>query len=261
MKSKTTSAVAVSVVSLAVSFAVMVVVAGCDAVSAEAQPLAQPTSGSAPGQPAGGADASDAAIKSRILASPEWQQAYDEFQKWLASQVLYTPTDVARIKANLAAQIQVLPASELQGFLDDWQARLRVLNGKDFQEAQQWLGEFFLVVADGFRRQTLRDLGLVDVSNMTASQLEDAILRIRADRLSRQQQRVDFEQNRDRIVQRVQQNQASTQQNLQQRNSVAAQFGTNQSPYRPPTPSPPAPPPRRQFFVDGNGRIGFTLPF
>ena len=105
MNRKTMSAVAVTVVSLAGSMGVMVVVASCDAVKAAAQPLAPPKSRSAPGQPTGGAAASDAAIKSRILASPEWQHAYDEFQTWLASQVIYTPTDVARIKANLAAQI------------------------------------------------------------------------------------------------------------------------------------------------------------
>jgi hypothetical protein len=238
------------------------VVAGCDAVDhAAAQPLAQPGSGSASDQPAGASDSSDTDLKKRIITSPEWKQAYDEFQRWLGLQVIYTPTEVERIKANLATQIQVLSASELQGFLDDWQARLRVLNGRDFQEAQQWLGEFLMVVADGFRRQTLADWGLVDVSNMTARQLEDAITRIRAERLSSQQRRATFDQHRQQMVQRVQQNNGSTQQNLQQRNSVAAQFDTHRSPYRPATSNPPAPAPRRQFFVDGNGRIGFTLPF
>jgi hypothetical protein len=226
----------------------IVIVAGCFAV--EYLP-AQQSSGTV--------NSAEAGSKAKILASQEWKQAYDEFQKWLASQAIYTPADVERIKANLAAQIQIMPASELQGFLDDWQARLKVLNGRDFQDAQQWLGEYLFVVTDGFRRQTLKNLGLTDVANMTAAQLEDAIIRIHADRLSRMQSRVAFEQNRQQMVQMVQQSNAAAQQARQQSNFGAARFGTNQSPYRPQRFNPP-PRPRQQFFVDGNGQIGFTLP-
>ncbi len=238
----------------------MIVVAVCLAFeSAPAQQPPQPKSDSAAKQPTVAPNPSDAATKAKILASKEWKQAYDEFQKWLTTQAIYTPADVERIKANLAAQIQALPASELQGFLDDWQARLKVLNGQDFQDAQQWLGEYLSVVTDGFRRRTLQDLGLKDVANMTAAQLEDAIIAIRADRLSRQQQRAAFDQNREQMVQRVQQNRAAAQQRLDQRSSSAAQFATHESPYRPPRYNPP--PPRRQFFVDGDGRVGFLLPY
>ncbi len=145
----------------------------------------------------------------------------DEFQKWLASQAIYTPADVQRITANLKAQIQAMPANELQGFLDDWQAKLKVLNGKDFQDAQQWLGEYLSVLTDGFRRQTLKDLGLTDVANMSAGQLEDAIVRIRANRLTTQQRRAAFDQSRQQMVQMVQQSNAATQQALQQSNSGA----------------------------------------
>ena len=107
-----------------------------------------------------------------------------------------------------------MPTSELQGFLDDWQARLKVLNGKDFQDAQQWLGEFLSVLADGYRRQTLKNLGLADVTNMSAAQLEDAITRIEADRLRRQQSQVAFDQQRQQTVQTVQARNAATQQTL-----------------------------------------------
>jgi hypothetical protein len=206
------------------------------------------------------AEPSDAAAKEKILAGPAWKQVYDEFQKWLASQAIYTPADVERIKANLKAQVQSLPASELQGFVDDWQAKLKVFNGKDFQDAQQWLGEYLSVLADGFRRRTLKNLGLENVANMTASQLEDAIVRIRANRLATLQQQAAFNQSRQQMVRMVQQSNAATQQAQQQTNSGAAQFGTNQSPYRPPKFNPP-PPPRRQFFVDSYGRIVIGLPY
>ena len=205
-----------------------------------------------------GGNSSEAAAKEQILASPAWNQAYDEFQNWLASQAIYTPADVARIKANLLAQIQSMSASELQGFLNDWQAKLKVLNGKDFQDAQQWLGEYLSVLADGFRRRTLSDFGLADFPNMTAGQLEDAFIRARTRRLALQQNRAAFDLNRQRMVQTAQQNNAAAQQARQQRGG--AQFATNQSPYRPLRFDPP-PQRRPQFFIDGFGRIGFGLPY
>jgi hypothetical protein len=195
-------------------------------------------------------------LKAKILASAEWKQAFDEYQKWLAAQAIYTPADVERMKANLLAQVQSMPAAELQGFLDDWQARLKVLNGRDFQEAQQWLGEYLSVVTDGFRRRTLQNFGLTDVSKMSAAELEDALIRVRADQMARQQSRAAFDQSRQQAVQRVQQNNAARQ---GRSSSRAAQFGTTQSPYRPKFNPPP--PPRRQFFVDQNGNILFGLPF
>jgi hypothetical protein len=194
-------------------------------------------------------------MKAKILASAEWKQAFDEFQKWLASQAIYTPADVERMKANLLAQVQNMPAAELQGFLDDWQARLKVLNGRDFQEAQQWLGEFLSVVTDGFRRRTLQNLGVTDVSKMSAAELEDAIIRIRADQMARQQRHAAFDQSRQQAIKRVQQNNAARP----GRSSGAAQFGTVGSPYRPRWEPPPRP--RRQFVVNPNGQIYFGLPF
>jgi hypothetical protein len=239
-------------------------VAACAFVVANgiwAQQPSQPNSGATSSdQPAGRAVTSDEAAKAKIMASPAWRQANEEFQKWLESQAIYTPEDVARIKAKQLAQIRAMPASELQGFLDDWQARLKVLNGQDFQEAQQWLGEFMSVMVDGFRRQTLKDLGLTDVANMSAAQLEDAIIRIRAERLSRQANRAAFELQRQQMSQQIQQMNAVRQLAQPQRNATAARFATHQSPYRPPRFDPP-PPRRQQFFVDGNGRVGFLLPY
>ena len=186
-------------------------------------------------------------------------RCYDEFEKWLGSQAIFTPADIDRINSNLLGQIRVASASELQGILDDWQAKLKVLNGRDFQDAQQWLGEYLSVFADGVRRRRLQTLGLTNVENMTAGQLEDAIVRIRAHRLAAQQRQSAFDQRRQEQVQAVQQSNAARQQARQQARSGAGQFGTNQSPYSPGLFDPP-PLPRRQFFVGPDGRIAFMLP-
>ena len=85
-------------------------------------------------------------------------RCYDEFEKWLGSQAIFTPADIDRINSNLLGQIRVASAGELQG-TDDRQAKLKVLNGRDFQDAQQWLGEYLSVFADGVRRRRLQTLG------------------------------------------------------------------------------------------------------
>ena len=212
------------------------------------------------GETSNRSSASEAAAIEAILASAQWNQAYDQFQKWLASQTIYTPAEIERVTSNLLTQIKSASASELQGILDDWQARLKVLNGKDTQDAQQWLGEYLSVFADGFRRRRLQELGLTNIENMNADQLEDAIVRIRAHRLGLQQRRAAFDETRQQQVQRVQQANASARQARLEARSGGAQFNTHQSPYRPPRFDPP-PPPRRQFFVGPDGRIAFMLPF
>ena len=78
--------------------------------------------------------------KAKILASKPWQQISAAYQQWLESQAIYTPADIKRINAQVSAEIQAMPVSDLQEYIDDWQAKLKVLNGKDFQEAQKVVG-------------------------------------------------------------------------------------------------------------------------
>jgi hypothetical protein len=203
----------------------------------------------------------ESSAKEKLLASPEWKQIDSDFQSWLARQAIYRPADIEQINANLAAQIQAMPASEVQAFIGDWQARLKVLKGGEFQDAQDWLGQNLSVMADGFRRRTLKDAGLNDLANMSAVELEDAFMRIRVNRLSTQQRQATFDQSRQQQVQGAQQTNAAARQAQQQsRPSGERRFATHESPYRPPKFNPP-PPPRRQFFVTPGGRVMFTLPY
>ena len=131
--------------------------------------------------------------REKIMASAAWKQVDSEFQKWLSQQTIYTPAEINRINQKLATQIRAMPTSELQGFIDDWQAKLKVLLGKDFQEAQNWLGQYMVNMADGYQRNYLKRLGLSDIPNLSAAQLEAAITRIRADRLAVIQAQADFD--------------------------------------------------------------------
>jgi hypothetical protein len=206
------------------------------------------------------------AEKSKILASEPWKQVMSEYQKWVSSQPIYTTDDVKRMNAKISAAIASMSASDLQEYLDDWQAKLKVLNGQNFQDAQAWLGAYLEPCTDGYRAKTLKQLGLTDVANMSAKQLEDAIVRIRADRLSREASQAAFEQSRASQVRMLQQDYATSQQALQQASGAQNNYGygpgfnTMQSPYHPPKFNPP-PQPRMHFYVNGQGQIGYLLPF
>jgi hypothetical protein len=104
-------------------------------------------------------------------------------------------------------------------------------------------------------------LGLTDVANMSAAQLDDAIVRIRAEQLSTQQSQAAYNQSQQQMASVIQQNNAASQQATQQAGSPgAASFGTTQAPGRAPKFNP-APNPQLPMYVDGYGRIGFGLPF
>jgi hypothetical protein len=202
---------------------------------------------------------SDAAARAKIMESDTWKQVGTEYQKWLSKQPIYTASQIKRINEQLNDQVKTIPTSELQGFLDDWLAKLKVLNGKNFQEAQDWLGAYMTNMAQGYRRNYLHSMGLTDIPSMSAAQLEAAITNIRADRMSIMQKQAAFESNQQGMVQTVQQEAAASQQAQQQykSNSGAAGFNTFQCPYRPPK-YDPAPNPQIHWMMGSDGQL---MPF
>ena len=201
---------------------------------AAAQSTASPkASTSAPAVDSAAQQSAEAAKKSQILASDRWKQVEQQFAKWLSVQVVYTPAQVERMKAKLAAEVKNMSAVELQQFLDQWDAKLKILLGNDAGEAREWLGQNLSVIADGFRKQFLQELGITDVSQLTAAQIEDTLTKIRARRLQTQQQRAAFDMGRQQSLQMAQQFHADHAQSCKSLASQAAQFGTNQTPLAP----------------------------
>lgn len=176
----------------------------------------------------------EAAKKEQILASERWKKVVQQFDQWLAVQVVYSPQQAAQIKEKLAAQVQSMSAAELESFLNQWDAKLKVLLGKDAGEARAWLAANLQVMADGYRKQFLKQLGISDVSTMTAAQIEDAIERMRSERLALVQQREVFDYSRQQQVRIAQDMEAAS--NAARRDAgqgQAAQYGTFTSPYSP----------------------------
>jgi hypothetical protein len=215
-----------------------------------------------PAAPSSSSASADAALRAKIMASAEWKRIGDEYQSWLSTQPIYTPGQIKRINDNLAAQIQSMSASDLQDFMSDWQAKLKVLNGKNFQEAQNWLGAYMTNMADGYRRNYLKSLGLTDIPSMTAGQLEAAITNIRANQENVVQSQATFNATRRQMVQNVQQDNATSQQAQSQSYTSygSSGFNTFQSPYRPPKFNPP-PQPQMRFWMNSNGQLSYLLPF
>jgi hypothetical protein len=178
--------------------------------------------------------AAESAKKAQIMSSDRWKSVENEFNQWLAIQVVFTPKQVERMKAKLHAEIQKMSAAELEQFLDQWDAKLKVLLGKDAGEARQWLGEYLSVIADGYRPQFLKKLGIKDVTNLTANQIEDELDRLRADRLEFQQQRAFSDADRKQWLQRSQQWQSASSASLEQAGQgTAAEYGSYQTPTSP----------------------------
>ena len=76
-----------------------------------------------------------------------------------------------RIRSTMVEELGLDPAAELQQFLDQWDAKLKVLLGRDADEARAWLGQYMSAMADGYRQQFLKKMGLTDVSHATAAQI------------------------------------------------------------------------------------------
>ena len=189
------------------------------------------------------ANASESAQKEAILASKAWENMQAEFHDWLSLQVVLTPQQSAELKAKLNAEVDTMSAAELQTFLDQWDAKLKVLLGKDAAEAREWLAQNLVVMADGYRKQFLDELGLTNISDMSAAQIEQKILQIRAKRISLQKQRSEFDASRQQELQFATKVHAQWQREADQAAKdfgKAAKLGTYQSHYSPRTYNVPA---------------------
>jgi hypothetical protein len=177
---------------------------------------------------------SEMSAKTQILNSPRWKQMMEEFDKWLSLQVVYSPQQVQEIKSRLSVEIQRMSSAELQQFMDQWDAKLKVLLSKDAGEAREWLGQFLSVAADGYRKKVFERLGITNISSMSAAQIEDAIQNIRAKELHLKQERTVFDEGRALQAQSVDQFRSDQRAALQRAGeSQSPKFSSFQTPMSP----------------------------
>ena len=75
----------------------------------------------------------EAEARQAILNSREWRKAEYAFYEWLSVQKVYTPAEVERLKRDLSGRIQRMSAAELQSFLAQIEADVRIRIGVNVQ--------------------------------------------------------------------------------------------------------------------------------
>jgi hypothetical protein len=150
--------------------------------------------GQAPGRSEAAADSdSRAAERQEILESDHWRRVMREFDEWLSVQQVYRPEELAAIKKELRERVAHMSPPELERFLDEMEARLRVLKSPEAEDARVWLKQF-MAVARNPEQQLGR--GRPDVLNMTAAEIRQEIQWLEQHRASRQQAHSAFERTR-----------------------------------------------------------------
>ena len=138
----------------------------------------------------------------------------NEFNEWSKVQVIYTPKQMAETKAKLATEIDKMSAAELQQFVNESESKLKLVLGKDADEARAWLGQYLSLMSDGYRKQFIGQVP--DFVNMTSAQIRDEYLRLRSKLLQQQQAQAAFDANSTQVANAAGQANAAAQQAAQQ---------------------------------------------
>ena len=136
-------------------------------------------------------DDGEFARKSDIMHSPRWQRAIAELGSWLATQTVYSPAEVQRIKIQFNDRVASMSSYELEYLLESVTAKLEVLDTPEGRDAKAWLGEYLSVMSDARRAQALRNVP--NILDMNAAQLWQQIERIDAQRTALQQRQQGVE--------------------------------------------------------------------
>jgi hypothetical protein len=193
------------------------------------QPAASTTPApAAAAQPSSDIPTSEVDERAAIVKSERWQRLEHEFNEWLSVQVIYTPEQVHFMQQELYNETSKMTVPELKRFLDEMEAKLNVVLSPDAAETRAWLGQYLSMVATGYREQLLKTVP--DFVNMTAAQLEQQHMQLRARRLQGQQQSAAFARGRSELMQSVQRQQERDRQDAAaaRESSRAPRFNTVQ---------------------------------
>lgn len=116
-----------------------------------------------------------------ILSSADWTEAFGKFDNWLSVQTTYNAAEVAKMKRELAAQIEVMPAKEMPAFLYQMQRRLDVLLSPEVSAVRAWADGLY--TAKG-KQKLLEEYHITDPISMSAEQLSAALEQFALDRQS-----------------------------------------------------------------------------
>lgn len=127
----------------------------------------------------------DLVRKADLMDGPQWQRAVAELGTWLATQTVYTPAEVWRIKVRFNEQVAAMSSYELEYLLDSVDQKMRLLETPQARDAKAWLGEYLSAMSDSRRAQELRKVP--NLLDMDAARLWQEIQRIDQKRATLQQ--------------------------------------------------------------------------
>jgi FtsZ-binding cell division protein ZapB len=171
---------------------------------------------------------SDLEKKVAIMNSSRWRRAIFELGEWLSAQAIYTPTQVRNIKADFNHKVEKMSSHDLEYLLDDLDAKFKVLDTPEAQDARSWVAQYLSVMSDQKRAEALKDVP--NVVTMTAGQLQLEIQKIEQKRGALQQQQAAFDEGRQQLVQRAQD--ARQQTASASAAAMSRTGGVSYSPYR-----------------------------
>jgi hypothetical protein len=166
----------------------------------------------------------EAENRAAILDSECWRRAMFELNEWFRSQTIYTPDEVAQMRADFNAQVENMSAKELQEVIADMEAKFKILDSAEVQEVRAWFARYISLLADWRREELLREIP--NFATMTASQLNQEIIRLQRRKTSR----ANFNRNRQTRVNTQAQANRAPQAAAPRR---TAQRPSYRSPYRP----------------------------
>ena len=150
----------------------------------------------------------DLVRKADIMHGSQWQRAVAELGGWLATQRVYTPAEVRRIKVRFNEQVAAMSSYELEYLLDSVDQKMRLLDTPEARDAKAWLGEYLSAMSDARRAQELRTVP--NLLDMNAAQLWEEIQRIDRKRASLQQRQQGVVARQDALAGRAVANRQST---------------------------------------------------
>lgn len=140
-------------------------------------------------------DAQEAmAAKAEILQSSRWRRAIFELGEWLSVQKIYPPREVQRIKADFNTKVMKMSPQELEYLLDDLEAKFKIIEAPEAQEARAWMGQYLSAMTDRKRADVLKDVP--NVIDMTAAQLSQEIMKIERTRQNLKDRQAAFDTGR-----------------------------------------------------------------
>lgn len=133
-----------------------------------------------------------------ILQTDAWRTIMHDFDEWASVQQIYDPEQIAKYRDQLIQKASSLKGNELQDFLDDLSAKLKILASEEARKARQWLAETLAVASDSYAKKV--KAGLPDVSNLTASQLQEQLDEFQGRRAQTQASAAEFKRAREQQV-------------------------------------------------------------